>query len=174
MAAYFWKFKCCPHIKKVQLLAEVKFSCSAWDCPRFSHHLMVLCLKVFGWSCFLKTKTCRDTEVVPMKCPFKMKMKSCWYNNVENYGFGAWQGEKKNCPGGSSCNSPANLQNSSKLSKRFLPTRFASSWCVLLKNHLCFNQALKYRFLNSRKIANLVALVLQHGQCGSDPVCPLL
>lgn len=30
-----------------------------------------------------------------MKCPFKMKMKSCWYNNVENYGFGAWLGEKK-------------------------------------------------------------------------------
>lgn len=97
LSEYFWKFQFYPSTKKVQLLAEVKFSCSDQDCPRFSHRLMVLmmlCLKVFGWSWFIKIKARHEPEVVLMKCPFKMRMKSCWHNNVKNCRFGAWLEEK--------------------------------------------------------------------------------
>lgn len=39
--------------------------------------LMMLGLKIFGRSYFLKIKVCPEIKAVFMKCPFKMKMNSC-------------------------------------------------------------------------------------------------
>lgn len=56
--------------------------------------LMMLFLKKFGHTYFLKIKTCHEIKAVFTKCTFKMKMKNCWRNNVETYQLGAWLKEK--------------------------------------------------------------------------------
>lgn len=51
---------------------------------------------VWRWSYFLKIKIWHEIKAAFMKCSFKMKMKmkSCWHNNVETYQLGAWLEEK--------------------------------------------------------------------------------